>query len=82
MPAAQPALRGPKLKRPTVDVGFSLEEWSVFFRRWNVFKGGSGIDNASSPPQLFQCAGLTLADNLLKTDAEAASRQLPGLLAA
>ncbi len=39
--------------------------------RFNVFKSGSGIDNASAPSQLFQCAGPTLGDNLLKTDAEA-----------
>ncbi len=54
----------------------------MFVRRWNVFKSGSGIDNDSAPSQLFQCAGPTLGDNLLKTDAEAATKQLPDLLAA
>jgi hypothetical protein len=80
--AATHALRGPKLERPKVDVGVTLEEWNVFVRRWNVFKSGSGIDNDSAPSQLFQCAGPTLGDNLLKTDAEAATKQLPDLLAA
>ena len=80
--AAPPAIRGPRLERPKVDVGISLEEWNVFVRRWNVFKSGSGIDNASVPSQLFQCAGPALGDSLLKTDAEAATKPLPDLLAA
>ncbi len=80
--AATHALRGPKLERPKVDIGVTLEEWNVFVRRWNVFKSGSGIDNASAPSQLFQCAGPTLGDSLLKTDAEAATKPLPDLLAA
>lgn len=71
-----------KLESPKVDVGVTLEEWNVFVRRWNVFKRGSGIDNDSAPSQLFQCAGPTLGDNLLKTDAEAATKVLPDLLAA
>ena len=54
--AAPPTLRGPKLERPKVDVGVTLEEWNVFVRRWNVFRNGSGIDDDSAPSQLFQCA--------------------------
>ena len=56
-PTQAPSLRGPKLERPKVDVGVSIEELNVFVRRWEVFRTGSGIDNASAPSQLFQCAG-------------------------
>ncbi|KAK3745249.1 hypothetical protein QZH41_001847 [Actinostola sp. cb2023] len=73
--------RGPKLDRPKVNVGVSTEGWNVFVRRWEVFRTGSGIDNASAPAQLFQCAGIELGDNILKANPDAASDNLPQLLA-
>ena len=76
------APQGPKLDRPTVDVGVSIEEWNVFIRRWAVFRTGSGIAAAQAPFQLFQCAGPALGDSLLKADPNAASRPLPDLIAA
>ena len=79
---APAAKRGPKLERPKVDVGMSLEEWNVFVRRWNVFKSGSGLDDESAASQLFQCAEPALGDAILKTDAEAATKLLSNLLAA
>jgi len=82
-PATPPAgVRGPKLERPQVDAGMSTENWNVFLRRWEVFRAGSGIDAASSPAQLFQCAGGALGDRRLKSDPDAASRTLPELLQA
>jgi len=65
-----------------VDAGISTEDWNVFLRRWEVFRAGSGIDAASAPAQLFQCAGGALGDRLLKSDPDAASRTLPELLQA
>ena len=65
--------------RPKVDIGVSTEGWNVFARRWEVFHTGSGIDDASAPSQLFQCAGTELSDSLLKA---ATSDHLPQLLAA
>ena len=79
---APTAPRGPKLERPKVDVGVTIEEWNVFTRRWEVFKSGSGIDDASAPSQLFQCAGTELGDSLLKANPNAASGTLTQLLAA
>ena len=76
------ASRGPKLERPKVDVGISTEDWHMFLRRWEVFKTGSGINDASASLQLFQCAGVTLGDSLLKSDPNAASRPLADLLKA
>ena len=74
--------RGPKLERPKVDVGVTVEEWNVFRRRWEVFRSGSGIDESSAPSQLFQCAGTDLGDSLLKANPNAATETLPQLLAA
>ena len=78
--AAMP--RGPKLDRPKVDVGVSIEEWNVFLRRWEVFRAGSGIDHVSASPQLFQCAGPALGDSLLKSNPHATSDTIANLLAA
>ncbi|KAK3725257.1 hypothetical protein QZH41_001290 [Actinostola sp. cb2023] len=81
-PVPAPVPRGPKLDRPKVNVGVSTEGWNVFVRRWEVFRTGSGIDNASAPAQLFQCAGLELGDSILKANPDAASDNLSQLLAA
>ena len=54
----------------------STEEWNIFLRRWEVFKTGSGIDEASAPSQLFQCAGADLGDRLLKTNPRITSEAL------
>ena len=75
-------VRGPKLESPQVDVGVSLEQWNVFLRRWEVFKQGSGIDEASAPSQLFQCASQTLGDNLLKSNAKIVAEPLQDLITA
>ena len=81
-PPAPTATSGPKLERPKVNIGVTIEEWNVFTRRWEVFKSGSGINNASAPAQLFQCAGPELGDSLLKANPNAASENLTQLLAA
>ena len=80
VPAPVTENRGPRLERPHIGIGVSLEEWNVFTRRWHVFKAGSGIDDTSAPSQLFQCASKELGDNLLKYDADVASRPLTDLL--
>ena len=37
---AAPGPNGPKLTRPSIDVGVSLEAWNVFTRRWQMFRQG------------------------------------------
>ena len=74
--------RGPKLDRPKINVGVSTERWNVFVRRWQVFCAGSGIDDASAPAQLFQCAGTELGDSILQANPNAVHDTLPHLLAA
>ena len=73
-------IRGPTLDRPQVNVGISNEEWNVFVRRWEVFYTGSGIDAASAPSQLFQCARPELGDSILKAHPTATSNTLQQLL--
>ena len=67
-PRAAVVIKGPKLDRPKVNIGVTLEEWNIFKRRWDVFVSGSGLDPDASSSQLFQCAGDELGDSLLKTD--------------
>jgi len=43
---------GPKLDRPTMETGVSMEEWIMFTRRWNIFREGSQI--ASVPMQRWE----------------------------
>ena len=57
--ATQPAVESasvsaPKLDRPRIDAGVSLEMWNIFVRRWDLFKRGCSIDDSLAAPQLFQ----------------------------
>ena len=58
--------QGPKLERPRIDFGVSMEEWSVFTRRWHLLKEGSGISDEPASSQLFQCTNKELGFNILK----------------
>lgn len=78
--APQVGVRGPTLNRPQINVGVSVEEWNVFVRRWEVFRTGAGIDIASAPSQLFQCAGTELGDSILKANPHAISSTLAVLM--
>ena len=66
--AQTPTSRGPKLTRPTIDIGVDLETWNAFVRRWDTFRIGSNISESASAVQLFQCASDALGDMLLKSD--------------
>ena len=73
---------GPKLERPKVNIGISIEEWNVFTCHWEAFCTGSGIKDESAPSQLFQCAENELGDSLLKANPHAPSNAQPDLPAA
>ena len=49
-----PTSRGPKLTRPTIDMGVDQETWNGFVRRWDTFRFGSDIGDSAAPVQLFQ----------------------------
>ena len=72
---------GPKLERPRVESGISLEEWNVFQHCWNVYKPGSGIDDIQASTQLFQCANNTLGDAMLKVDPDIMTRSIGVVIA-
>ena len=78
--AQAPSSRGPKLNRPTIDVGVDLETWNSFLRRWETFKTGSGITEEAASTQLFQCASDALGDLLLKSDPRLTSRPAADVL--
>ena len=67
----------PRLDRPKVNAGISLEDWNVFQRRWNVFKTGSGNISA----EFFQCASEDLGDSLLKVDSAITNKPIDVLMA-
>ena len=71
---------GPKLERPKIEMGISLEEWNLFERRWNVFQAGSRIEPTLAAPQLFQCASTALGDALLKVDPVVTQKPLADLM--
>ena len=81
-PRAAVVIKGPKLDRPKVNIGVTLEEWNIFKRRWDVFVSGSGLDPDASSSQLFQCAGDELGDSLLKTDPSIVSKPTSVVMAA
>ena len=76
--ASQPA--GPKLDRPSVSMGITLEEWNIFHRRWNVFQSGSRIADDAAAPHIFQCADGVVGDALLKVDSDITTRPPDELL--
>ena len=84
VPAAQPRAtsRPPSLDRPKIDAGVTIEQWNMFTRKWELYRTGSSIDEASAPAQLFQCAGEHLGDSLLKSDSTITTKPLADLISA
>ena len=54
--AAPSCAKGPKLERPKIALEASNEDWNAFRRRWDAFRKGTGIDNATASGQLLECA--------------------------
>ena len=73
---------GPKLDRPMIEAGASMEEWNLFTRKWKIFKDGSHIDDKDASHHLFQCADGQLGDALLKTDPDIVSKDVDAVLQA
>ena len=73
--------QGPKLERPRVECGISIEEWNIFQRRWTVFRNGSDISDSHVSTQLFQCASEGLGDAMLKVDPDVTTRDIDTVIA-
>ena len=56
----------PSFERPKLDSGGTEETWSVFLKKWNLFKSGTNIQNSEINNHLFQCCVDSLGDGLLR----------------
>ena len=72
--------KGPKLSRPSVDVGVNEEVWQAFERRWATFQNNSNISDDEAAAQLFKCASIELSDLVLKMDQDITSRSVEEVL--
>ena len=75
-------IKGPKIERPSIDMGVDDVVWNAFICRWNLFRHGYNLDNESVSMQLFQCAAEYLGNALLKADSAITSRPFEEVLAA
>ena len=73
---------GPKLKRPSIEAGVSMETWNLFTRKWKAYQEEYHITDGNGSRQLLQCADNTLEDALLKMDPEITSKSVTEALAA
>ena len=71
---------GPKLDRPLIEAGATMEAWNVFERKWRMYKTGSHITDRDAALHLFQCAESALGDALLKTDPDIVSKDVDEVL--
>ena len=63
--APQPK-NAPKLIRPRIQHNATGEDWNAFIRRWDTFQIGSGIQDATAPGQLLECASEQLGNVVLR----------------
>ena len=87
VPAAVPAIdpvrsSGPKLDRPSIRAGSSMEDWNLFKLKWVMYRNGSKLTGADVAYHLFQCAEENLGDALLKADPNIGNKDETALLAA
>ena len=76
-PAPAPApSRGPKLKRPKLALNSTNEDWNAFFRRWESFRLGSGIQGATASGQLLECTSEQLGNIVLRADSNFTTKPL------
>ena len=71
VPAPAQTVRQPRIDRPRIDIGCDPHVWETFVWKWERFRQGSGITDATANIQLLHC----LSDPLLV----AAKRSAPGL---
>ena len=74
-------MKGPKLKRPGIDVGVNEEVWQAFERRWDTFRRGSNIGAQDAAVQLFECASDELSSLVLRMDHNITSKSVEEVMA-
>ena len=56
----------PSIERPKIANGSTEETWSVFLKKWQLFKSGTKIAASELNNHLFQCCEDSLGDDLLR----------------
>ena len=77
---ATSASKGPKLERPRVHLNCSPEDWNAFTRRWQTYKSGSGITDATATGQLLECTSPELGNIVLRAHPEFTSKGIADAL--
>ena len=72
----------PAIERPKISTGGTEESWSVFLKKWELFKSGSKIQGSQLNNHLFQCCVDTLGDDLLRGITDIMTESEDTLLAA
>ena len=75
-PVASVARKGPRLDRPSIEAGVSMETWNLFTRKWKIYQEGYSLNDNDGSRHLFQCADSTLGEALLKKNADITSKQV------
>ena len=81
-PVAPGRSSGPKLDRPSIQAGASMEDWNLFKLKWVMYRNGSNITIATAAYHLFDFADENLGDALLKTDPNIVAKDETAPLAA
>ena len=71
VPHPPQAPRQPRIDRPSVDIGCDPHIWESFVWKWERFRHGNGVTDATANTQLLHC----FSDRLLAT----AKRSINGL---
>ena len=65
--APSPSVKADKVRRPTVTVAGSSEEWSYFLTRWQDYKDATKITGKDVAIQLMECCDETLRKDLTRS---------------
>ena len=71
----------PAIERPKISAGGTEESWSVFLKKWDLFKSGSKIQPSQLNNHLFQCCDSSLGDDLLRGTSDIMKETEAALLA-
>lgn len=69
-----PIQHGPKLERPTIDIGVAAEEFKLFERRWKIYAKNANIPEEQAATQLLECTSTKLGDAVLRMGSDIATQ--------
>ena len=68
------------MDRPKIGLNVTTEDWNAFIRRWNTFRIGSGITDATASTHLLECAHDQLTNIILRADPTFTARPITDAL--